>query len=84
MALVQGCKKATVPELTTVAVSNVTLVTAVSGGNITTDGGEEIIKKGVCWSTTQGPTIASSITDDGNGSTAYTSNLTGLTAGTTY
>ena len=84
MALVQGCKKATVPELTTVAVSNVTLTTAVSGGNITTDGGEEIIKKGVCWSTTQSPTIASSITDDGNGSTAYTSNLVGLTAGTTY
>ncbi len=84
MALVQGCKKATVPELTTVAVSNVTLTTAVSGGNITTDGGEEILKKGVCWSTTQSPTIASSITDDGNGSAAYTSNLTGLTAGTTY
>jgi len=84
MALVQGCKKATVPELTTIAVSNVTLATAVSGGNITSDGGEEILKKGVCWSTTQNPTIASTITDDGNGSTAYTSNLTGLTAGTTY
>ena len=84
MALVQGCKKATVPELTTVAISDITLTTAVSGGNITSDGGEEILQKGVCWSTTQSPTIASSITNDGNGSTAYTSNLVGLTAGTTY
>lgn len=84
MALVQGCKKATIPELTTVAISDITLTTAVSGGNITSDGGEEILQKGVCWSTTTGPTIASSITNDGNGSTAYTSNLVGLTAGTTY
>jgi len=84
MALVQGCKKPTVPELTTAAISDVTLTTAVSGGTITSDGGEEILQKGVCWSTTQNPTITSSITNDGNGSAAYTSNLSGLTAGTTY
>ena len=48
MVLVQGCKKATVPEVTTVAVSEVTLTTAVSGGSITSDGGEEISQKGVC------------------------------------
>ena len=84
MLLVQGCKKATVPEITTVAISDVTLTTAVSGGSITSDGGEEILQKGVCWSTTTGPTIASSITNDGNGSAAFTSNLVGLTAGTPY
>ena len=84
IVLAQGCKKATVPELTTTAISEVTLTTAVSGGKITSDGGEEILKKGVCWSTTQSPTIASSITNDGNGSTTYTSNLVDLTAGTTY
>lgn len=84
MAVVQGCKKTTVPELTTAAISEVTLTTAVSGGNITSDGGEEVLQKGVCWSTTQSPTIASTITEDGNGSTAYTSNLVDLTAGTTY
>ena len=84
MVLVQGCKKATVSELTTTAISEVTLTTAVSGGKITSDGGEDILQKGVCWSTTQSPTIASSITNDGNGSTAYTSNLIDLTAGTPY
>ena len=84
MALVQGCKKTTVPELTTKAISDITLTTAVSGGTITSDGGEEILEKGVCWSTTQSPVITSAKTEDGNGSATYTSNLTGLTAGTTY
>jgi uncharacterized protein (TIGR02145 family) len=84
MAVVHGCKKATAPELTTVAVSEVTLTTAVSGGKITSDGGEDILQKGVCWSTTQSPTIASAKTEDGNGSAAYTSNLGDLAAGTTY
>lgn len=84
MALVTGCKKATVPALTTAAISDVTLTTAVSGGNITSDGGEDILQKGVCWGITASPTIASSITNDGNGSAVYTSNLEGLTAGTTY
>ena len=84
MALVQGCKKATVPELTTTAISEVTLTTAVSGGKITSDGGEEILQKGVCWGITQSPTIASSITNDGNGSAEFTSTLAGLTAGTPY
>ena len=84
MALVQGCKKTTVPELTTKAISDITLTTAVSGGTITTDGGEEILEKGVCWSTTQSPTINSAKTEDGNGSATFTSNLTGLTASTTY
>jgi len=84
MVLVQGCKKTTIPELTTAAISDITLTTAVSGGTITSDGGEEVLQKGVCWSTTQNPTITSAKTDDGNGSTAYTSDLTGLTASTTY
>ncbi len=84
MALVQGCKKATIPELTTTAISEVTLTTAVSGGTITSDGGEEILKKGVCWSTSQNPTIAESKTIDGNGAANFTSNLVDLVEGTTY
>lgn len=84
MLLAQGCKKSTIPELTTVAISDVTLTTAVSGGNITSDGGEEIIQKGVCWSTTENPTISSTVTNDGNGPANYASNLVGLTAGTMY
>jgi uncharacterized protein (TIGR02145 family) len=38
----------------------------------------------VCWSTSQNPTTANSSTNDGNGTGSFTSNLTGLTANTTY
>ncbi|MDT8375006.1 MAG: FISUMP domain-containing protein [Bacteroidales bacterium] len=79
-----GCKKATVPELTTVDVTQITLNSAVSGGTIKSDGGEDITEKGVCWSTATGPTIADSKTIDGKGSTSFTSNLVGLAEGTPY
>lgn len=84
MALMQGCKKATVPELTTTVVTEVTLNSAVSGGAIITDGGEDITEKGVCWSITTGPTVADSKTSDGKGSANFTSNMVGLAEGTPY
>ncbi len=73
-----------VPTLTTTAVSAITLTTAVSGGNITSDGNSAVTAKGVCWSTTATPTITNSITSDGTGTGSFVSNLTGLVAGTTY
>jgi uncharacterized protein (TIGR02145 family) len=84
MGMFQGCKKATVPELTTVAVTEVTLNTAQSGGTITSDGGADITEKGVCWSTTANPTIADTKTSDGNGSANFVSNIVGLDEGTIY
>lgn len=84
MGMFQGCKKATVPELTTVAISNVSLTTAVSGGTIITDGGEDITDKGVCWSTSTNPTVADSKTNEGSGSGNFVSNLVGLAEGTPY
>jgi hypothetical protein len=70
--------------LRTAAVSSVTAVSAISGGNITSDGGTAVTSRGVCWGTVTGPTTANSKTVDGPGSGSYTSSLTGLSAGTTY
>ena len=50
-----------VPTLTTTAVTAITLTTAISGGNITSDGNAAITAKGVCWATTAAPTITNSI-----------------------
>jgi uncharacterized protein (TIGR02145 family) len=72
------------PTVTTTAVSVITSTTASSGGNITSNGGESITTRGVCWSTSQNPTIADNKTADGTGSGSFTSNLTGLTGNTTY
>src|SRR5664280_1417309 len=73
-----------VPTLTTTTVTSITLTTAVSGGNITSNGGGTVTASGICWSTTANPAITDSHTTDGLATGSFTSNLTGLTAGTTY
>lgn len=72
--------------LTTTAASSITDVSAISGGNISNDGGATITVRGIVWSTSQNPTLASNLgsTNDGSGTGSFTSNLTGLSASTTY
>jgi uncharacterized protein (TIGR02145 family) len=73
-----------VPTLTTVTVNTITDNSASSGGNITSNGGAAVTARGVCWSTSPGPTTANSITNDGSGSGSFNSTLSGLNATTTY
>lgn len=54
------------------------------GGNVTDDRGSAVTQRGVCWSTSSNPTTANSCTHDGTGTGTFTSNVTGLSAGTTY
>ncbi|MGC1390507.1 MAG: fibrobacter succinogenes major paralogous domain-containing protein [Bacteroidales bacterium] len=84
--LIHSCKKdnATTPVLSTVAVSAITQTTAISGGNITSDGGDSITVRGVCWGTSPNPVINGNHTTDGSSTGSFISNLTGLTATTTY
>ena len=90
LILAASCKKKDVssnhdiPVLTTDSVSNVTQTTAACGGNITSQGSSSVTLRGVCWSTSQNPTISDAITTDGSGTGSFTSNITGLTANTTY
>ena len=72
------------PIITTTAISNITDTSAVSGGNIVDNGVIPITACGICWSTTQNPTIYDNHTSDGSSMGSFTSRLTGLTAGTTY
>ena len=77
-------QNASLPTLTTIAVSNVTDSSAVSGGIITNDGGTTVTARGICWDTTSNPTISNNHTTDGLDTGSFTSNMTGLLAGTTY
>ena len=70
--------------LTTADVLSVTSNTAVSGGNISSDGGGLITARGICWSTNQNPTLADSFSENGTGPGDFTSSLAGLAPGTTY
>lgn len=69
---------------TTTPITAITTRTATGGGNVTTNGGATVTQRGVCWSTSNNPTTADSKTVDGSGNGTFTSNLTGLSANTTY
>jgi len=91
LMLSAGCEKDdddtpvnNIPVLTTDALSNITQTTATCGGNITSDGSATVTARGVCWSSNQSPTIADSKTTDGTGTGIFTSNISGLSANTTY
>jgi len=74
------------PVLTTTAASSIKPVSAISGGNITSDGGSSVTTRGVVWSTVSSPTISSylGITTNGSGTGAFTSTITGLSPSTIY
>ncbi|MBO5676313.1 MAG: hypothetical protein J6S07_08345, partial [Bacteroidaceae bacterium] len=75
----------TLPSVTTNEVTGITNTTATSGGVITSDGGGQILAKGVVWSMRQNPTLESSnMINEGEGTDAFTSRLTDLTPGLTY
>ena len=76
----------TPPTVITSEVIDITETTAVSGGNVTDDGGATVTARGICWSISQDPTIDDNdgMTTDGNGTGTFTSNLVNLTANTTY
>ena len=72
------------PTVTTTSVTAIASATATGGGNVTADGGATVTARGICWSTASNPTITDSHTTSGNGTGAFTSNLTALSATTLY
>jgi hypothetical protein len=66
------------------SIIDITKTSASSGGNISSNGGADVTARGVCWSTTQNPTVSDSKTTDGTGTGSFTSSLTNLTDNTTY
>ncbi len=71
-------------QLTTADVSELTAASAVSGGNITNDGGSEITARGVCWNTSIDPTISNNKTSDSVGSGIFSSKIINLTENVLY
>lgn len=94
--IISGCKKEdsssgpedtinNLPVIITTEVTDITSITANTGGNVTNEGGTPVIKRGVCWGTTENPNLVSgNKTTNGYGTGKFTSNITGLTGGTKY
>ncbi len=71
-------------QIITAPISNITGFNAISGGQITSDGGTTIIARGVCWDVNPSPDLNDNFTSDGIGIGNFTSSLTNLSPNTTY
>lgn len=82
-----GCRKeAKLPTLTTLSVTEITATKAVSGGNITDDGGASVTARGIVWSTVTGPTLEQhgGIFHAGDGTGLFSASLEELCTATHY
>ncbi len=83
-----SCKKEkaenTTPILTTHDPVEITSNSAVSGGEILTDGGEFVNARGVCWSLNQSPTTGDFKTINGTGAGEFHNKLSNLTPNTSF
>jgi uncharacterized protein (TIGR02145 family) len=87
ITILSSCEDKSTPTAPVISTNNVTqisTVSAVSGGIITNDGGAAIISKGICWNTSDNPTVNNNKTTESGESLSFTSNLTQLQPNTSY
>jgi hypothetical protein len=73
--------------LTTNAITDITVASAISGGNIVSNGGSPVTDWGVCWSTSEHPTTGNdknSLTGNKGGAGIFVGVLHDLNQGTIY
>lgn len=66
------------PVVTTSEPINVTSTSALAGGEVVSDAGFPVIRRGICYGTTANPTISDAHTLDGSGLGQFQSHLAGL------
>lgn len=79
-----GTSSVDLPTVTTTDATSITQTGALSGGNVLSDGGTSIIARGICWATTENPTILNNTIPVSGTTGSFGSTLTGLTANTMY
>ena len=73
------------PTVSTIRPTNISYTSATIGGSVTADGGTEVIKRGICYSTSENPTKENSpFITSGKGIGSFSVNLPNLTDSTTY
>lgn len=72
------------PTVTTISPFSVGIDSAISGGNISNDGGNSILLRGVCYSTSPNPNISHARTEEGSGIGLFHTVLRDLNPSTTY
>jgi uncharacterized protein (TIGR02145 family) len=84
--IINSCAKEKVdfPILTTKTAYDITPDEAVSGGEVTEDGGAPVTSRGICWSTSHNPTVEDSKKIVSGTTGDFTCDLDQLTPGTLY
>jgi uncharacterized protein (TIGR02145 family) len=72
------------PVVSTGTLTFISTTTAICSGQVTGAGSSNVTSRGVCWSTSQNPTINDSHTTEGSGLGSFTSYIFGLSINTTY
>ena len=76
------------PTVTTDAITDITMSSATSGGNIPDDGGAGVTAKGIVWHNSSMPSVDDGqhlgMTSEGSGDESFVSNITGLGPNTQY
>ncbi len=72
------------PTVTTNDATGITAITAKGNGNVTADGGATVTERGICWGTSQNPTISGNHLSSSAGTGYFAAELTGLAENTTY
>ncbi len=68
----------------TKSVGSVTTTSAVADAEVASDNGATVTSRGICWSTSEAPTIEDNISSQGDGVGTYSATLTALNPSTTY
>ncbi|MFQ6600980.1 T9SS type A sorting domain-containing protein [Flavobacterium sp. C3NV] len=74
---------AVAPTVTSAVAASIKSVSATLGGEVTADGGDTTIERGIVWATTVNPTIANNKVQIGTGTGTFGNVVTGLPAATT-
>jgi gliding motility-associated-like protein len=71
------------PTITTSTAASIGSTSATLGGNVTHDGGDVVIEKGIVWNTSSNPTTSDNKIQIGTGTGAFSQSVTGLPSSTT-
>ena len=72
------------PIINTTPLTEIDGYSALGGGEITDDGGLDVIGRGICWGTEQTPTVTDNRTIDGAGPGIFSSSISDLSLNSTY
>ena len=74
------------PTVSTTSISSITTDSAISGGNVTSDGGATVTQRGICWNNSPEPTLQNNLhcTQQGSGTGSFSTTLSGLASVNNY